>query len=123
MGSVAVDHEREEATVAEMVEVRVEIGGYDDELRAVRVKVRVRVRVRVLREDGEGVGGNDEGVARVEREAGSGGDGGDEEEREEEEEGGGHRRRRHGRKGERKLLIVRLGKFVLGDNAVWKNCH
>lgn len=86
MGSVAVDHEREEATVAEMVEVRVEIGGYDDELRAVRVKVRVRVRV--LREDGEGVGGNDEGVARVEREAGSGGDGGDEEEREDEEEGG-----------------------------------
>ena len=44
-----------------------EIRGNDEELRT-EIGVRVRVRVRVLRKDRKGIGGDDEGVARVEME-------------------------------------------------------
>ena len=58
-----VDHKWKKSSVAKMMEIR----GNDEELRT-EIGVRVRVRVRVLRKDRKGIGGDDEGVARVEME-------------------------------------------------------
>lgn len=59
------------------VVVRMEIGGNDYELGAIMAEREIRVRVRVLREERKREGGNNEGVAGVERTAWSSGNGGE----------------------------------------------